>query len=129
MPRSRRASPLSTSRIPPFSALSRTGASQGKAEQRSPPISLMTYRRVSLNSKVSVFFCHTEFFSSISTLLTSQQSSHGSILHFQLMLSSLPISLDLIEAAEFADRSARIVLILRILSNVMSIHLRSVLGR
>lgn len=89
----------------------------------------LTYRRVSLNSKVSVFFCHTEFFSSISTLITSQQSSHGSILHFQLMLSSLPISLDLIEAAEFADRSARIVLILRILSNVMSIHLRSVLGR
>lgn len=89
----------------------------------------LTYRRVSLNSIVSAFFCHTEFFSSISTLLTSQQSSHGSILHFQLMLSSLPISVDLIEAAEFADWSARIVLILRILSNVMSIHLRSVLGR
>lgn len=45
------------------------------------------------------------------------------------MLGSLPISLDLMEAAEFADWSARIVLILGILSNVMSIHLWSVLGR
>lgn len=45
------------------------------------------------------------------------------------MLSSLPISLDLIEAAEFADWRARTVLILGILLNVMSIHLWSVLGR
>lgn len=75
-----------------------------------------------------MFSRHTEFFSSVSTS-PSQQSSHGSILHFQLMLSPLPISLDLIEAAEFADWSAGIVLIRGILSNVMSIHLWSVLGR
>lgn len=45
------------------------------------------------------------------------------------MLGSLPISLDLIEVAEFADWKARIVLSLRILSNLMLIHLWSVLGR
>lgn len=57
------------------------------------------------------------FFSSSRTVPTrpSQQSRHGSILHIQLMFASLPISLDLIEVAEFADCSARIVLSLRIL--------------
>lgn len=80
---------------------------------------------------VCVTFCHTECFSSVRTVPTSpsQQSRHGSILHFQLMLGSLPISLDLIEVAEFADWRARIVLSLRILSNLMLIHLWSVLGR
>lgn len=80
---------------------------------------------------VCVTFCHTEFFSSVRTVPTSpsQQSRHGSILHFQLLLGSLPISLDLIEVAAFADWKARIVLNLRILSNLMLIHLWSVLGR
>lgn len=57
------------------------------------------------------------FFSSSRTVPTrpSRQSRHGSILHIQLMLASLPISLALIEVAEFADCGARIVLSLRIL--------------
>lgn len=57
------------------------------------------------------------FFSSSRTVPTrpSRQSRRGSILHIQLMLASLPISLDLIEVAEFAYRGARLVLSLRIL--------------
>lgn len=59
--------------------------------------------------------CDLLLLQSNSPNLGSQQSRHGSILHFQLMSASLPISLDLIEVAEFADCSARIVLSLRIL--------------